>query len=136
MPVQAALALGRGATSARASRVARLARRLHLPVVVGVGAKDAFAQRGRTILTVSSLALAAALVATAMSFEATMDRLASDPGLRAQPYELRVQSSLPPAEVDRLLARRGEVTAVARVREIVMTGRDAPRSTRACSTDR
>ena len=123
MPVQAALALGRGATSARASRVARLARRLRLPVVVGVGAKDAFAQRGRTILTVSSLALAAALVATAMGFEATMDRLASDPAMRAQPYELRVQSSLPPAEVDRLLARRGEVTAVARVREIVMTGR-------------
>ena len=131
MPVQAALALGRGATSARASRVARLARRLRLPVVVGVGAKDAFAQRGRTILTVSSLALAAALVATAMSFEATMDRLASDPGLRAQPYELRVQSSLPPAEVDRLLARRGEVTAVARVREIVMTGRGRRRDPRA-----
>ena len=123
MPVQAALALGRGATSARASRVARLALRLRLPVVVGVGAKDAFAQRGRTILTVSSLGLAAALVATAMGFEATMDRLASDPALRAQPYELRVESSLPAAEVDRLLARRGEVTAVARVREIVMTGR-------------
>ena len=69
--------------------------RLRLPVVVGVGAKDAFAQRGRTILTVSSLALAAALVATAMGFEATMDRLASDPALRAQPYELRVESSLP-----------------------------------------
>ncbi|MEO8690438.1 MAG: ABC transporter permease, partial [Solirubrobacteraceae bacterium] len=123
MPVQAALALGRGATSARASRVAGLALRLHLPVVVGVGAKDAFAQRGRTLLTVSSLALAAALVATAMSFEATMDRLASDPALRAQPYELRVESTLPPATVERLLARRGEVTAVARVREIVMTGR-------------
>ena len=123
MPVQAALALGRGATSARASRVARLALRLRLPVVVGVGAKDAFAQRGRTILTVSSLALAAALVATAMGFEATMDRLGSDPALRAQPYELRVESSLPAAAVDRLLARRGEVTAVARIREIVMTGR-------------
>jgi len=123
MPVQAALALGRGATSARASRVALLARRLRLPVVVGVGAKDAFAQRGRTILTVSSLGLAAALVATAMGFEATMDRLATDPALRAQPYDMRVESSLPAAEVDRLLARRGEVTAVARVREIVMTGR-------------
>ena len=71
-----------------------------------------------------------------MGFEATMDRLASDPALRAQPYELRVESSLPAAEVDRLLARRGEVTAVARVREIVMTGADAPRSTRACSTGR
>jgi putative ABC transport system permease protein len=123
MPVQAALALGRGATSARASRVARLALRLRLPVVVGVGAKDAFAQRGRTVLTVSSLALAAALVATAMGFEATMDRLASDPAMRAQPYELRVESSLPAAAVDRMLARHGEIRAVARVREIPLTGR-------------
>ena len=123
MPVQAALALGRGASSARASRIARIARRLRLPVVVGVGAKDAFSQRGRTALTVASLGLAAALLATAMSFEATMDRLGNDPSLRAQPYDLRLESELPAAEVDRLLARRGEVTAVARVREMLMIGR-------------
>jgi putative ABC transport system permease protein len=122
IPVQAALALGRGATSERASRVAALARALRLPVVVGVGAKDAFAQRGRTALTVSSLALAAALVSTAMGFEATMDRLASEPALRGQPWDLRVQSSLPAAEVDRMLAGRGEITAVARVRELLMIG--------------
>jgi putative ABC transport system permease protein len=123
MPVQTALALGRGASSASASRVARIARRLHLPVVVGVGAKDAFAQRGRTVLTVASLALAAALAATAMGFEATMDRLAADPALRAQPFDLRLSAALPGGEVDRLLARHGEVAAVARVREIVLTGR-------------
>ena len=123
IPVQAALALGRGATSARASRVARIARRLRLPVVVGVGAKDAFAQRGRTLLTVASLGLAAALVATAMGFEATMDRLGNDPALRAQPYDLRLESDLPAAEVDRLLPRRGDVAAVARVREMLMIGR-------------
>ena len=124
LPAQAALAIGRGATSGRASRVAGIARRLHLPVVVGLGAKDAFAQRGRTALTVSSLALAAALVATAMGFEATMDRLGSDSALRAQPYELSVESALPPAQVDRLLERTPEVTAVARIREIVLTARD------------
>jgi putative ABC transport system permease protein len=124
LPAQAALAIGRGATSGRASRVAAIARRLHLPVVVGLGAKDAFAQRGRTALTVSSLALAAALVATAMGFEATMDRLGSDSALRAQPYELSVESALPPAQVDRLLERTPEVTAVARIREIVLTARD------------
>jgi putative ABC transport system permease protein len=124
LPAQVALAVGRGATSARASRVARIARRLRLPVVVGVGAKDAFAQRGRTALTVASLATAAALVAIAMSFEATMDRLGVDPALRAQPYELSVESALPERQIDRLLARRPEVTAVARMREIVLTGRD------------
>jgi putative ABC transport system permease protein len=122
VPVQSALAIGRGASSAQASRVARIARRLRLPVVVGLGAKDAFAQRGRTALTVASLALAAALLATAMAFEATMDRLGNDPALRAQPYDVRVESDLPPAEVDRLLAARGEVTAVARVREMLMLG--------------
>jgi putative ABC transport system permease protein len=124
LPVQAALAIGRGATSARASRVARIARRLRLPVVVGVGAKDAFAQRGRTALTIGSLALAAALVATAMGFEATMDRIGADSTLRAQPYELSVESGLPPAQVDRLLASDPEVRATARIREIVLTARD------------
>jgi putative ABC transport system permease protein len=124
LPAQVALAVGRGATSARASRVARIARRLRLPVVVGVGAKDAFAQRGRTALTIASLATAAALVATAMSFEATMDRLGADPALRAQPYELSVESALPERQLDRLLARRPEVTAVSSMREIVLTGRD------------
>jgi putative ABC transport system permease protein len=124
MPVQAALAIGRGASSVRASRVAGIARRLHLPVVVGVGAKDVFAQRGRTVLTVGSLALAAALVATAMGFEATMDRLGSDPALRAQPFDLRLSSALPAGEVDRLLERHPEVTALARVREILLTARD------------
>ena len=93
-------------------------------MVVGLGAKDAFAQRGRTALTVSSLALAAALVATAMGFEATMDRLGSDSALRAQPYELSVESALPPAQVDGLLERTPGVTAVARIREIVLTARD------------
>jgi len=59
------------------------------------GQQDVFAQRGRTVLTVASLALAAALVATAMGFEATMDRLGSDSALRAQPFDLRLSSALP-----------------------------------------
>ena len=53
-----------------------------------------------------------------------MDRLGSDSALRAQPYELSVESALPPAQVDRLLERTPEVTAVARIREIVLTARD------------
>lgn len=122
LAVTTALALGRGgATSARASRVARLARRLRLPVVVGLGAKDAFAQRGRTIMTIASLGLAVTLVASAMGFEATMDRLGRDPALRAQPYELTASSStLSGARIEALLERRPEVAAVARIREIPM----------------
>ena len=121
LAVTTALALGRGATSARASRVARVARRLHLPVVVALGAKDAFAQRGRTIMTIASLGLAVTLVASAMGFEATMDRLGRDPALRAQPYDLTAGSStLSGARIDALLERRPEVAAVARIREIPM----------------
>ena len=120
-----ALAIGRGASSARASRVARLARRLRLPVVVGLGAKDAFSQRGRTAMTVGSLALAVTLVGTAMGFEATIDRLSRDSALRAQPYDVRVDTAeLPAAAVDRMLAARRDVAAVARIHEVPMTARD------------
>jgi hypothetical protein len=44
------------------------------------------------------------IVVCALAFEATMDRLAADPALRAQPWDLAVGTeSLPPARVDRLL---------------------------------
>ena len=119
-----ALALGRGAPAERASRLARLARRLRLPVVVALGARDAFARPARAALTVASLALAAVLVVCAMGFEATMDRLASDPSLRAQPWDLRIAASaMAPAEVDALLREHGDVAAAARVyRPRLVTG--------------
>ena len=114
-PVEA-LAFGRGAGAGRASRLAALARRLRLPVVVALGAKDAFARPARAALTVASLVLAAVLVVCAMGFEATMDRLASDSTLRAQPWDLRVHSNaLAPGAVDRTLAREPDVTSIARV---------------------
>jgi putative ABC transport system permease protein len=114
-PVEA-LALGRGGGAGHASRLARLARRLRLPVVFALGAKDAFARPARAALTVASLLLAAVLVVCAMGFEATMDRLASDNALRAQPWDLRIQTNaLAPGAVDRMLTRERGVTSVARV---------------------
>jgi putative ABC transport system permease protein len=114
-PVEA-LALGRGAGAAHASRLARLARRLRLPVVFALGAKDAFARPARAALTVASLVLAAILVVCAMGFEATMDRLASDNALRAQPWDLRVHATgLSTATVDRALTGDPGVASVARV---------------------
>jgi putative ABC transport system permease protein len=89
----------------RASRAAQLARTLRLPVTATVGAKDAYVQRVRAALTVASLALAAAMVVCVLAFEATMDRLADDPALQAQPWDLAVYTdAMPPAQVDRLLA--------------------------------
>jgi putative ABC transport system permease protein len=99
----------------RASRAAGLARALRLPVTAALGAKDAYVQRGRAVLTVASLALAGAMVVCALAFETTMDRLAADPSLRAQPWEVAVFSdSMPAGDVDRLLATVPGVEAVGR----------------------
>ena len=99
----------------RASRAAGIARALRLPVTAALGAKDAYVQRGRAVLTVASLALAGAMVVCALAFETTMDRLAADPSLRAQPWEVAVfTDSMPAEEVDRLLASLPGVEAVGR----------------------
>jgi putative ABC transport system permease protein len=89
----------------RASRAARLARALRLPVTAAVGAKDAYVQRVRAGLTVASLSVAASMVVCVLAFEATMDRLAADPALQGQPWDMAVfTEAMRPAEVDRLLA--------------------------------
>jgi putative ABC transport system permease protein len=119
------LALGRDVTTARASRLAAVARRLRLPVVVGLGIKDAFAQRARSLLTLGSLVLAAMIVVCALAFEATMERLLADPALRAQPWDVRIT----PYGVEREAgARLAEAVAaevpgaqVARMDEIQLT---------------
>jgi putative ABC transport system permease protein len=103
------------AGSQRASRAARLARAVRLPVTAALGAKDAYVQRGRAVLTVASLALAGAMVVCALAFETTMDRLSADPALRAQPWDVAVfTDSMPAEEVDRLLASVPGVEAVGR----------------------
>ncbi len=103
------------AGSRRASRAARLARAVRLPVTAALGAKDAYVQRGRAVLTVASLALAGAMVVCALAFETTMDRLAADPALRAQPWDVAVfTDSMPAEEVERLLASLPGVEAVGR----------------------
>jgi putative ABC transport system permease protein len=106
----------------RASRAARAARALRLPVTAGLGAKDAYVQRGRAVLTVASLALAGAMVVCALGFETTMDRLAADPSLRAQPWEAAVfTDSMEPVEVDRVLADLPGVETVGRRFSVLAT---------------
>ena len=96
--------------------------------MVGLGAKDAFAHRGRACLTLGSLALAAAVLVCAMGFEATTNRVGTDSALRAQPWDIGVTtSSLAPERVDALLRARPEVAAVARVYETQGVGRGGVR---------
>jgi putative ABC transport system permease protein len=122
LPPVVALEPVRPSGAARASRAARVVRALRLPVVAALGAKDAYVQRARAVLTMASLALAAVVVVCSLAFEATMDRLAADPALRAQPWELSVDTDgLAPERVDDLLASAPGVTDVARRYGILAT---------------
>jgi putative ABC transport system permease protein len=69
-----AAALGGAGASVRPSGLARRAARLGLPVPVVLGAKDAFARRGRAILTASSLVLSVVVVVAALSMEESFRR--------------------------------------------------------------
>ena len=97
----------------RHARVAGAAGRLRLPVAVRFGAKDAFAVRTRSALTIGSLVLLTIAAMSTLSGEAVFHRVISDPSLRAKPYELSLQSQAVAAEdVRRLvLAQRADVTA-------------------------
>lgn len=108
----------------RASRAARVARSLRLPVSATLGAKDAYVHRVRAVLTVASLALAAAMVVAVLAFETTMDRLVADPALQGQPWDMAVYTeAMPPAQVDRLLATVPGVDVVGqRYSVLVMAG--------------
>jgi putative ABC transport system permease protein len=115
LPPVVALEPARPAANERASRAARIAQALRAPVVAVLGAKDAYAQRARALLTMASLALAAMMVVCGLAFEATMDRLAADPALRAQPWDVSVDSEgMPAARVDRVLASVPGVATVGR----------------------
>ena len=119
----------RHASGRRAPRASRAP--LRLPVTAALGAKDAYVQRGRAVLTVASLALAGAMVVCALAFETTMDRLAADPALRAQPWDVAVfTDSMPPEQVDRLLASVPGVEAVGRRYGVLATARGLELETR------
>ena len=104
-----------------------------------LGAKDAFARPTRAVLTVASLALAAVLVVCTMGFEATMDRVGTDSALRAQPWDLRVDTEGVAAQARPRppeLERNGDITAVARLYATRARRLQEPRagSSAACST--
>ena len=65
--------------STRRSRVGRVADRLGLPVPATVGARGAFARRGRTLLTVLALALTFTSAVATLGMEASLD-VGTDPG--------------------------------------------------------
>jgi putative ABC transport system permease protein len=99
-----AIRSGRTTVSARPSRTAELAARLHMPVAAVVGVKDAFAARSRAAMTVLSLVLTVNAVVATLGTEATYKRVVGDSSLRAKPYDLLIQSDRPAGATRTLLA--------------------------------
>lgn len=64
-------ALAGGGADRRPARPGRSLTRLRLPVPVALGARNAFARRGRALLTTSSLVLSVVVVVAALSMEAS-----------------------------------------------------------------
>ncbi len=92
------------------SRLARIAAALRLPLVVVLGAKDAFARPVRAALTVFSLALGVIAVTFALGLNATIDAFVNDPSLRGIHYDVSVHREfLSDAEARRLIEERPEV---------------------------
>jgi len=85
-----AITTGYELPSVRPSRLARLARAARLPIPVVIGAKDAFARRGRATLTLLSLLLG--VVALVFSFElnAVINTYLRDPSLAGVVYDAYV----------------------------------------------
>jgi len=106
-----AIRLGRTSVSARPSRSAELAARLHLPAPAILGVKDAFAARSRSVMTILSLMLTVVAVVATLGTEATYRRVVGDSSLRAKPYDLLVESDATAARTRALLAlHRGQFT--------------------------
>ena len=100
-----AIRLGRSSVSAKPSRMAALATRLHLPAPVALGFKDSFSARSRAIMTILSLAVTMFAVVATLGTEATYNRVVKDSSLRAKPYDVLVSTDLPAARARALLAR-------------------------------
>lgn len=104
------IAFGFGRPPTRASMLARLSLRLHAPAVVTLGLKDAFARRGRALLTTCALVLAVATLVFTLALNRTLDYVFSDPALAGEPFDLLVTPRfMEPADVERVLTEQPEV---------------------------
>lgn len=109
---------GIGHPSARPSRVARLAARLRLPVVVLLGAKDAFARPLRAWLTVAALVLTVVCAVVALGGEASIRALLARPSTGSH-VDLEVHpGNLSADATTRILAGFPAVRAVLTSRDV------------------
>lgn len=108
-----AITTGYELPGAKPSRLAWLARAARLPIPVVMGAKDAFARRGRATLTLLSLLLG--VVALVFSFElnAVINTFLHDPSLAGVVYDVWVsREAMSDSTARRTLERAPGVTAM------------------------
>ena len=95
------------------SRMARLAARLRLPLVVQLGLKDTFSRPWRALLTVCALTISLITIIFALGAQATFDRTMDQPALQGEPFDLEVRRrDLPPDEALALLQANPDVQSV------------------------
>jgi putative ABC transport system permease protein len=111
VPASQAIARGAGPVSTKPSRLARASTRMHLGPAVAVGLKDGGARPLRTTLTVLTLAVTVVAIVVTLGFDRTVARIADDPALVGDPYDLVVEpGEAPRAEVEAALAAQPVAT--------------------------
>jgi putative ABC transport system permease protein len=91
IPTVNAITVGAAPSRHGPSRLAWLARALHLPPVVLLGVKDAFARPWRTLITVAALTLSVITVIFTIGMDATFDRIFGNPALQGEPYDMTIE---------------------------------------------
>lgn len=99
--------------SGRGSRLARLAARLHLPLVVQLGLKDTFTRPGRAALTIGALTISLVTIIFSLGAQATFDRINDEPALQGEPFDLDVRRrDMPAADALAVLTSNPDVASV------------------------
>jgi putative ABC transport system permease protein len=88
-----AITTGFAPVGSRASKLAALAKRLSLPISIGVGIKDSFARPRRALFTIGALSLTVVTLTFTLGMEATFARVVDDRGLVEEPWDIELRRS-------------------------------------------
>jgi putative ABC transport system permease protein len=107
-----AITIGYELPTAGPSRLARLARALRLPMPVVMGVKDAFARRGRALITLVSLLVGVMSLVFSFELNAALDEFLRDPSLAGVVYDAWVsREGMSDATARRIVAQAPGVEA-------------------------
>ncbi|MEZ4523784.1 MAG: FtsX-like permease family protein [Thermomicrobiales bacterium] len=108
-----ALTKGFEAPQHRPGLIARIAAAIHLPLVVVMGVKDAFARPMRAGLTVAALTITVLTVTFGLSMEATARKILDEPAMNGNPFDISVEpGELSEAETREILEANDAVAGL------------------------